>query len=295
MESTHDERSIGDHYRDAFEAFVENIKRANTIAYGGSFQKTEHPRQFYCHLIFTKMVVMSRSLLRLCPHPEKQSRVHDHWDLPSCAAISRSITDAFAIHFHLGVEEVDDDEHEARRLVTYWRDFTVRDVLFVERRSERQSEYKAFHERDLRARLDANAYWGTLRISKRRHILKKRLLIHDQNEIFERAGFDPDDVAKTYRYLSAQMHCDSISFMRMAEQRRGVGLENDADKAGIFWALANASELLVAASSNVDRVLPGSEARGMSVEATDRLNGVFPRPPWASKEQWSQYSSESTD
>lgn len=86
-----------------------------------------------------------------------------------------------------------------------------------------------------------------------------------------------------YAYLSAHAHCDSVAFIFMGERNRGMGQINTGDIAMLHVCLEYAEAFLTRASDAFDKVIPGSELRGLSLKDFDPLTNTFPPVPWAGK------------
>jgi hypothetical protein len=178
------------------------------------------------------------------------------------------------------VDDCCDTEHEARRLIAYWKDNSVRSRFFSALEDGHFSEADSFHRDDLTRRLSNNAYFSGLPEKQQRHLLKKAQLIESPSEILEKSGCDAQQMLGWYTYLSGYAHCDSIAFMRAEAEGRGTGLRNDADVGIYAMCLELAGLILTISSDLVDRVIPGSMERANSVVVHDPLSGQFPPRPW---------------
>lgn len=267
-----------DHYRTQFDAFKLATNRILLVSYGTSFVKPTHQRESLCAILCMKLSVTARSLYLLAPDPISETFLQSHLDFSSSAALARLLVNTFASLYHLGIEPCSEDEFEVRQLLVFWRDFRVRRKMNFGVDSDKAA---AFHEPNLRTRLESNGFWMSLPAQARRHILKGNLLLHSEEDIVERAGMNRDFHKQMYAYWSAHTHCDSVAFLDMAENRRGSGQINAGDIAMLAVSLEWVIKFLKLASDQVDEIFAGAESRAASVPNIDLLSNKIFAVPWA--------------
>jgi len=265
-------------YQSELRKYKRAVSRASTVSFGGAGILTSHAREAYCSIIFTKLVVTARSIFHLCPSPEDKDFKNSHLDYSAIAALSRVVVDTFVALFHFGIEECPEEEFQTRQLLLFWRDHRVRIKMGMP-----QPAGGIDHESDIQKRLEAISFWQTLPKKRQRHLLKSNDILHSPYEIMKRAGFDPDWNKKLYSYWSAHTHCDSVAFMRMIDQNRGVGVINETDLSLTAVCLEYLIQILNYSSDKVDCVLIGSEIRGKSIKGFDPFIANNEPGPWVGK------------
>ncbi len=267
-------------YKKEHSKFEKAVLRSCIVSYGGGSLITSHAREAHCSFLFTKLSVTAKSLLLLSPNPTSDNFGKSDLDFSTAAAVTRVLVDTFVSLYHFGLEDCPEDEYQTRQLLLFWRDFRVRHKMGI------QNDFAsvgAFHREDLTSRLNANAFWLSIPLKRRKHLLKSNDILHSPYDIMVRAGFDADWHRTLYTYWSAHTHCDSVAFLRMAEQNRGMGQVNEGDIGLLATCLEYARMILNYSSDKVDLVLVGAEERGNALKDFYPLENIFPPVPWAGK------------
>lgn len=283
-------KSLSPIFEKRLQEFRQAVIRSSTVSYGGVGILTSHARETYCSIIFTKLVGTAHSILRLCPSPKDKNYHQAPLDYTAIAALSRVIIDTFIALYHFGLEDCEEDEYQARQLLLFWKDHRVRIKMGVI-----DDEGAAFHNEDIKKRLDINSFWQTIPEKHKRHLLKSNAMLHSPFEIIERAGFDAEWNKKIYSYWSAHTHCDPVAFIRMTDQIRGRGIVNQADLELTSVCLEYVTKILNFSSNKVDKVLIGAEARGRSIKTFDPFAVIHESPPWERRLTMADLKAQKSD
>lgn len=120
-------------YLDARRSFDSVLTRAKIISRMCAGRKVNQEREFWASVIFTRLVVMSITLLNMSPRVGMLGRNNAHWDLSSVASIARNIAECYLLFFYLCVDELDDeDEWEFILLLIQIKDNYSRMRMFRE-------------------------------------------------------------------------------------------------------------------------------------------------------------------
>tara|TARA_R110000787_G_scaffold148819_1_gene262782 strand:- start:746 stop:1663 length:918 start_codon:yes stop_codon:yes gene_type:complete len=270
-----------EYYKTQYVRFKKATRKILLVSYGSGGVLATHPKENLCATLCKKLSVTARSLYMLAPDPNSKEFFQQHLDFTSSATIARALVSNFAMLYHFGIEACSEDEFRTRQLLMWWRDYRVRRKMnFAEGYRERAD---AFHDPDLRRRLNENKFWLRLPDKTRRHILRSNHLLHSEEEILERAGADKETHIKMYAYWSAHAHCDSVSFINMDEQRRGSGQVNVGDIAMLGTTLEWINGFLEHAAKEVDDIFAGAEERASKIKNLDLLSNKTVSMPWAGK------------
>lgn len=264
-------------YKDAYPKFRTSVGRATAVSYGSGDIVSDHSRQYYCSVLFTKLTVTSATLLKILPDLRDDYAGNDNLDFSAVAAVSRVVMDTFVSLFHFGLEQCPEEEYEARELLLFWRDVHVRKKMGLAEVSPKAAQ---FHDENLRQRLEENAHWQSLPMKERRHLLKKGNLLHSPDEIVKRADFDLQEWQLLHAYWSAHAHCSSVAFIRTGYNDRGLGYLNETDLGLSASCLEFCANVLNCCSDKVDQQFCGAEARAHSVEGFREHSIEQPERPW---------------
>ncbi len=268
-------------YRNEYQKFRYVLDEALRVSYGTGEIETNHSRQYYCSLLFLKICQTCSSQFQLSPDPTFDDFEEQPLDFSASAALARVVMDTFVAWFHFGYENCPENEYETRELLLFWRDYRVRSRFLVPLGGKKVEAYSGFHHSNLKDRLRANSYWQTIDEKERKHILKKNLLLQSPKEVFDRAGFNSEEILALYTYYSAHTHCDSVSFMRTGRNGRGTGFVNKSDLSGMATSLESSRVLLKFASDATNVFFKDALSRTAQVNGFDPLLRKIPPRPWA--------------
>ena len=274
-------RHAYDYYKDQYRRFRSATEKILLVSYGTGSIYVVHAKDDLCSTLCNKLSTTAKSLYILAPDPTSKDFFHQHIDFTSSATIARALVSNFAMLFHFGIEQCSEDEFRARQLLMWWRDYRVRRKMNFADGYREQAD--TLHGPDLKKRLNENKHWMSLPEKTRTHLLKSNHLLQSEEEILERAGADKEMHLRMYAYWSAHAHCDSVSFINMAEQQRGTGQVNAGDIAMLGTTLEWVSGFIEFAAKEVDRIFAGAEARASSIKHIDLMNNKTPPRPWSGK------------
>lgn len=203
-------------------------------------------RRYWGSVLFTRIVIISTSILTLCPESELCNTVN--WDFGSVASLVRNLHECCLMFFYLSIDPISDDEWRARLNVMQLHDNSERHKMFGDLSPTSQdSTIYSLHQTDLNQRLLANPFFSSLEQRIQKKLLKgESSRILTSKEISERMGDRETFIWGLYRFFSCHTHTTPLSFYRMDEQRR-TGVENDIDKGYKTMALDFANKVLLRA------------------------------------------------
>ena len=175
-------------------------------------------------LMFARLMLISCSLLRLCPESIEAELL---WDFTSIALLARSLFEA-VLFFRYFVEPSSASEWVARMIVIDLHDRAERVRLF--KRLQKGEDVKGFEAEVevLRDVIRKNEFFKTLDLRRQSEILNcSRASILTLSEMVERFSPEPETWA-VFQFLSHYTHSHPVSFLRNDERRRD-GLSNEVD------------------------------------------------------------------
>jgi hypothetical protein len=249
------EQDVTKLYRATRSEFRALVTRANAISRGTGGIRSTGNQMFYASALFTRISVTATSVQELVP-PDSQR--HTHWDFSAVASLVRNLAECYFVFYFLCIEEIDEDERQARFLMMHLHDNFTRHRMLVEL-DLRDGEDEAF------AINYANAYFAKLPEKRQKVILKgdRTPFIHD--DILSKIGIDREAFRGLYRLLSDHTHTGPMSFYRMGQVERGGGVEARGEKVYITIALGLAVNVLTMACDGILTVFPNSEKRGSKI------------------------------
>lgn len=202
-------------------------------------------RHYWGSVLFTRIVLISTSILTLCPESELCST--KNWDFGSVASLVRNLHECSLMFFYLAIETISSDEWRARLNVMQLHDNSERHRMFSDLSStgsDSDDHIYQLHQTDLKNRLLANSFFLSLDKGVQKKLLKaESAKILTFKEISERMGDGKKFIWGWYRFFSSHTHTTPLSFYRLSEQGR-TGVENDIDKAYKTLALDFANQVL---------------------------------------------------
>jgi hypothetical protein len=223
-------------YSSSLANFSITLEKAIATSHSAAFRKVDE-RRYWAAILFTRLCVISTSILHLCP-TSKLNGIH--WDFGSVASLCRNAFECALTFYYLGVEDIPDEEWKARRIVMQLHDCMSRLRMFRDFDSN-DVQLQKFEEQanELRSALRANAFFLNLPESQRNKLLKGgHANILSREEILQRMGDTWTGNNGLYKFYSAQTHSFPMGFYRMVDQNRGRGIENEIEKGYIGGALA---------------------------------------------------------
>ena len=212
-------------YIESWANFISYFKDAIELSHKSTNIAAPTSRHFYASVLFTRLVICSASLKKLCPHPSQLGK-DAIWDCLSACAITRNILECYLIFYYFCIDNIGEIEWDAR-----WRLFNLHD--FIQRRKmfdSYMSEDDTEATNKLVNELASNGYFETLSEKQKRHYLKgNNALFKPLDKIAESRGDDVTQFRMLYRFLSNQIHSLPMSFYRTLEHERGRGMESEVE------------------------------------------------------------------
>ncbi len=219
-----------------------SLSRASDAEVGFKFE-----RQMWAQILFTRTVVVSISLVTLCPQ-SKLNWYPIQWDLCSIATLSRNIFEIYINLEYFCFQDVGVDEWTARRSLMYLHDLTSRLAVSGQppcNRSERLEE----NAEKFRIALTSNNYFQCLNENNKKKFLKgKHHMFLSQDEVLARTSSDVDGLRRIYNRLSNETHTLPMAFTQVMNNGTGLGTEVDHDKVIVSLAMQLAASCLSTAS-----------------------------------------------
>jgi len=250
------ERHFVSKYYENVRAFEVIVGKATRISYHSGGRQASG-KQWWAASLFTRLCVISGSILVLTPGSSFASEKLDHWDFGSVASLVRNLIECYLTFFYLCIEEVIEAEWKARITVMHLRDNVSRLQMFRALDPKMESAGHDAHTADLHNRLRNNSFFMAMPESQRKRFLKgDSALLLSQDEIVTRMGDDVSTFRGTYKFLSAQVHSTPMAFYRTGEHDRGRGVESAVEKGYIAMALALAGKYVLRAARDMVGVFP---------------------------------------
>ncbi len=234
-------------------------------------------RRFWASVLFTRLCTVSVSILWLCPR-SKVNPDGTHWDFSSIPSLTRNLFECSLLFHYLAIEEIPEDEWLARLKVMQLHDCMERFRMFTAfGHDEQQLEGFELQAVELRGALESNQYFANLPVALRKKLLKgERPSILTQDAILERMGQFHPSTRGYYRLLSSHSHSFPLAFYRMAEQDRGRGEENVAEKGYIAYALEFCAGVLEASIGGLQKTFADIVAFAPGTFDWNSLKAVSP-------------------
>ncbi|MDX1950147.1 MAG: DUF5677 domain-containing protein [Rickettsiales bacterium] len=218
-------------YFKSYEDFDNSVKKA-IITSKSVAGILETPRRAYATVLFTRITVLATSLLKLAP---KELSPHEHYDFASIASIARNILECYLFMYYFSVEEISDDEWQARLFLTQLHDCISRIELFqtLEKIEQKpNNDIFEFREQanEIKKNLLKNNFFNTFTEKQKTDFFKgKKVLYCSQDSIVEKLGASVSDYRLHYQIFSRYLHTLPFSFYRSPEDLNNTGGKNDKD------------------------------------------------------------------
>ncbi|MEH6758336.1 MAG: DUF5677 domain-containing protein [Parasphingorhabdus sp.] len=230
-------------------------KRSVSVSRGSGGIPSVTNQMFWASVLFTRIVVISKSFEKLLPNPKPK----EHWDFGSAASISRNLSEAYLWYFWLCEDDVALPVSDGRLILMQLFDHGSRKKIFHP--NEFLSENDKVLE-DLKSKFFRNPYLKTLPEKRQKVLLKGQKTPFNQDEVLERMNTDKDDFRMMYRWFSQYTHTGPVAFYRMFEgTTRGAGVETRLEKIYYIFAIQFASAILKSAINGHLKMFPNAETR----------------------------------
>jgi hypothetical protein len=232
--------------------YRELVERAVRVSRGSGGILSTGNRMFWASVLFTRLSVMSKSVLALLPDPKPR----EHWDFSSVASLVRNLHEAYLVYFWLCEDEVLDEVRAARFILLYLHDYGSRKRLYPDMFAEDDWVYH-----DLVRQFDENLFLRTYTESQRRVALRGEKTPFVQDDVLQRMRIDLANFRHMYRFFSQHTHTGPMSFYRMVDHDRGTGVETRHEKRYMIFAISFAVDLLNRAIEGHLLIFPDAETR----------------------------------
>jgi hypothetical protein len=250
-------------YKDTRAAFVDDRDRGYVISKGAAGRIAESQRGFWATVLFTRLLGTAYSITRMAPRTHPIPERNAHWDPSAVAALTRILSECYLVFYYLCVDDIDEDEWLTRLNLIQLVDNESRKHLLLQPGAEDKDGYYQSHRDDLTQRLKAKKFFSSLPERRQLDLLKgEKMMYLTQDELLTRMGENRSEFRRAYRYFSAHVHSAPIAFLRMPDDERGNGLENEADKTLMIIALGVGEKFLSIAITDMLAFFPDAEERG---------------------------------
>jgi len=243
------------------------LRIASTLSSEVGGRPSDSGRQYWSSVVYTKLVVSTKTLLDICPYPKANS----HWDLSSVASIVRGNVELWLFFVWFCVETADPDNWYFRTRVFWLMDNRARYRLNEDAGTDVKAEEYGKRRDEIRIELDRSPIFVALPEKKKNEILKGDKSPYIQDDILERIGVSKSFFRMYYRFLSSFVHTGPISIYRMAEHRRGNGEENPYDRAYIGTAIRMATQVLASCAYEMMALHPEAAIRTIQRHGEDTI------------------------
>ena len=247
--------------------FRELCKQATKVSMGSGGIYVEGNRLAYASVLFTRIVVMAKSIEHLLP----DCKPREHWDFSAVASLTRNLAEAYLWYYWLCEDDIDEDVRQGRFVLMYCHDHGSRSRML---QPDKPLLDDSVVMADLIARFDANSYLQTYDTKARKEALKGHKTPFVQDNVLDRMGTDKDAFRLLYRFFSQHTHTGPVSFMRMIEHDRGTGVETEHEKQYIILALDFALSILRAALEGHLKLFPDAATRKPTLTPADVVSNV---------------------
>jgi hypothetical protein len=243
-------------------AFGKLVSAAEVVSVGASGIPSPTPQHYWASVLFTRLVVTAKSIQTLTPTMGPNT----HVDFSAVASIVRNLAECYLFFFFLCIDDVPQDQKDARIILLNLHDDGSRAKLFAELGEEElDEETRALRNvvrTDLETRFAANPYLAALPEKRRRELLKGEKTPFVQDDVIDRTELDKKGFRFFYRFLSNHTHTGPVAFYRMSEHGRGAGFRNEKDTFYMASALDFAAMLMTRAIRDMSGLFPEAEEKG---------------------------------
>ncbi len=248
-------------YFDVLKKFETTAKKSCSVSENlGDIPTTE--RIDFAHKLYTKFLMTSLGILRLCPYNSAMPLSHRFWDFFSIASLTRSLFENYAVFRYMALENCSDEEYDFRLqlAIFHWDNEKYQLYKELDWTAEILKEFE--DGLPLRAeRLKRHPFFSTISKEKRNKLVQgKVFLLKSYYDILKEVDFEQLPVAAMYRFYSNYTHSTAFSVMTM-DNERGRGLENEAEIGHITYALEFANHLLFRITQEIIDLLPAGKIK----------------------------------
>lgn len=248
-------------YLDVRREFRDLIKLAKRISRGSAGIPSTGNRMFWASVLFTRIVVISKSIDRLLPDPKPR----EHWDFSSVASLTRNLQEAGLVYHWLCGPGIDEQVRDGRFILLQLHDYGSRRRLYPENFPDPDDD-PVFQ--DLLRKFNHNPFLNSFGEKERRVALRGDKSPFIQDDVLTEMGVEPDEFRTMYRFFSQHTHTGPVAFYRMVEHSRGVGVETRMEKKYMMVAVGVAAEALARAIEVHLDIFPDAQTREPHI--TDR-------------------------
>lgn len=225
-----------DAYIEARTSFRIAVEQAVSISVSINGVKSNSGREYWSSVIFSKLVLSAMTLDKIAPINPNENSV-ELWDLGSICTLARGLAENYLILHWLCFETAEKELWDLRITLLTLCDNRSRFRLVDEVEGEPASDCFEQAQLNVSKDLSKNPIFASYDEKRKRALIKADKLPFIHDEVIASLPIDPVLFRKFYRYLSAFVHTNTISFFRMAEQNRGSGEFNHYDANNIAGAL----------------------------------------------------------
>lgn len=220
-------------YIERVSALSGTLKECMNLSHDHAGIRAETSRHFYASVLFTSLISRAASLAVLLPSSPWASKLIEHWDYASVAGIVRTMLEIRIAYYYLCTDDCSDDEWQCR-----WNTFNLHDCMARKKLFEAMADANSASEFDapaaeLRTRLMANSYFGTLTSGQQKQVLRgNSAYLSPLEDISEKAGLEKSKFRWLYIFLSSHVHSLPMSFYRMRREfeDRGRGVHSEVEE-----------------------------------------------------------------
>ena len=208
-----------DEYKEELERTDSIVLAAMRVSMDSGGIKTSN-RFIVATQLYTRLVVVSMTYMRILPFNRYVAIDGHHTDWPSAATLCRSIMEAYLSFFYIGLERVSKLESDFRmELFTYHRN-SEKYKYFKEGGSEEL--LKPFREnlpKDKEALGKKADELGLSAVHRKRALSGRHAHYLSRDEILARIPFGTKEVPRFYTFFSYQVHSTPLAFMSQSNDR----------------------------------------------------------------------------
>lgn len=243
-------------YKDALSEFEKTIKHAIHVSENlGDILVNNHTN--FAHRLFSKLILNSSGIIRLCPYNNILPITHVFWDFQSIATLMRSLLENYAAFHYFANEKCTEEEFEFRfRLAIYhWQSELYAYYRHINADHQTLDEFdKGLPQ--MFAELSKLPFYKKIEKKSAKKIEKGQVyMLKSYFKILESIDFKDAKIAQQYRFYSNYTHSTAMAVMKM-DNIRGRGLQNDAEVGHITIALWIAKILLIRITKEILDAIP---------------------------------------
>jgi hypothetical protein len=182
----------------------------------------------WASILFTRLCTTAMSISKLAP---KSSSINQsvHWDCVSLSSLTRNLIESYHVFFYFCIEKVSQVEWEFRKLLFDLHDNKNRYEMLKFLGTDQIINYEKIRD-ELIKQLQNNLFFSKLNQKIQNKYLKGDYAFAlSREDIEERMGNDKLAFKGWYKFLSNQTHNFPMSFSRMVEQGKGMGVESEIE------------------------------------------------------------------